>query len=281
MSIQERSTLVLGGTGKTGRRVARRLMDQGLPVRIGARSATPAFDWTREETWSPALRGVGSVYIAYHPDLTAPGAADHLGRFSRLAVKSGVRRLVLLSGRGDGVLPGERAVRESGAAFTILRAAAFCQNFDEGVFLDSVLAGELAFPAGDVVEPFVDVDDIAEVAVAALNDDAHAGQVYEVTGPELLTFAQAVAEIADASGRPVRYVPVSLERYAAALAPHVPAEALALYTELFRDLFGTQKARLGDGVERSLGHKPRTFREYARAAAAAGAWARGAGAQAK
>ena len=271
MDTSNQTTLILGGSGKTGRRVAERLAARGLPVRIGSRSGQPPFDWDDERTWAAALAGIGSIYITYYPDLALPGAADHVGRLARRAVESGVRKLVLLSGRGEPqVHPAEQAVRESGALYTILECAFFCQNFSEGAMAPD--GDEIVFPGGDVAEPFLDVDDIADAAVAALTDDAHAGVTYELTGPRLLTFAQAAAEIAAASGRPMRYVPVTFEQYAEALAPHMPADHVSFLIDLFRWLTDGHNASVTDGVERVLGRKPRDFHDYAREAAAAGAW---------
>ena len=193
-------------------------MDAGLPVRIGSRAGEPQFDWEDPGTWEPVLRGVRSVYVTYQPDLAVPGAADAVRAFAELAVESGVRRLVLLSGRGeDGALRGEEAVRESGAEWTILRSSFFGQNFSESFFLEPVLGGELALPVGEVAEPFVDAEDVAEVAAAALTRDEHAGKLYELSGPRLLTFGEAVREISRAIGHEVRYVPVSVEEFTSAL----------------------------------------------------------------
>jgi uncharacterized protein YbjT (DUF2867 family) len=126
------TTLVLGGTGKTGRRVVRRLKAKGVPVRVGTPSATPPLDWTDQATWPAALDGVGSVYVTDYPDLSVAGAAAAVGAFAELAVASGARRLVLLSGRGeDGARRGEQALRASGADWTIVRSAFMAQNFDE------------------------------------------------------------------------------------------------------------------------------------------------------
>lgn len=266
--------LILGGTGKTGRRVATGLRARGLPVRVASRSGSPAFDWADRATWRAALEGVRAIYLAYYPDLAVPGAAEDIRALTALAVQSGVQQVVLLSGRGEEqVLPSERAVRECGATFTILRAAWFAQNFSEGTLLGPVLGGEIAFPAGEVAEPFLDVDDIADVAVAALTDPAaHAGQTYELSGPRLLTFAEAAAEIAQAAGRPVRYVPVTPEAYAAELAAWVPPDYAAFLGDLFRQLLDGHNAHLSDGVERALGRPARDFRDFARAAAATGVW---------
>ena len=175
-------TLVLGGTGKTGRRVVERLAARGIPTRVGSRSGEPPFDWDERATWAPALDGVGSVYVSHYLD-ALPGAAETVGSFADLAVKSGVRRLVLMSGRGEAEAERvQQAVRDTGAELTILRATWFAQNFSESYFVDGLVAGELALPAGDTPEPFVDADDIAAVAVAALTDDRHIGQLYELTG---------------------------------------------------------------------------------------------------
>jgi uncharacterized protein YbjT (DUF2867 family) len=186
-----------------------------------------------------------------------------------------VRRLVLLSGRGeDGARLGEQAVQESGAEWTIVRASWFCQNFNEGHLLEPVLSGEVAFPAGDVKEPFIDADDIADIAAAALIEDRHAGQLYEVTGPRLLTFAEAVAEISKVTGRDIRYVPVSPEQYASALLEHgLPPDFVAPLVELCTTVLDGRNSQLADGVQRALGRSPRDFAEYARDAAASGAWA--------
>ena len=274
----QQPTLVLGGTGKTGRRVVQCLETRGRPVRLGTPSATPPFDWTDEATWPAALDGVGSVYVTYYPDVAFPGAAEAVGAFADLAVARGVRRLVLLSGRGeDGALASEQALRASGADWTIVRSAFMDQNFDEGFFLEPVRAGEVAFLADPgMAEPFIDADDIADVAVAALTGDGHVGQLYEVTGPRLVGWAQAVAEIAAAAGRPIRYLPVSLEEYAALLTEtQVPADDVKMLTDVFAEIAGVldgRNAYLSDGVQRALGRPPRDFADFARVAAATGVW---------
>jgi uncharacterized protein YbjT (DUF2867 family) len=273
-NMSKKATLVLGGTGKTGRRVAKRLMARGLPVRVGSRSGEQPFDWEDQATWAPTLRNVASVYISYYPDLAVPAAAATVGAFAEMAVENGVRRLVLLSGRGEeGAQLGEQAVMDSGADWTIVRSSWFNQNFSEGNFLDLVLSGEVTLPAGDVPEPFVDADDIADVAVVALTEDRHGGQLYEVTGPRLLTFAQAVEEIAKAAAREIRYVQTSMEQFESLLTEQdVPAEYVWLFTYLFTEVLDGRNAHLTDGVQRALGREPRGFTDYARDAAASGVW---------
>jgi uncharacterized protein YbjT (DUF2867 family) len=270
----EAATLVLGGTGKTGRRVAQRLATLGWPVRIGSRSADPPFDWEDPATWASALRGVRAVYISYYPDLAVPGAPETVRSFAELALGQGVRRLVLLSGRGEeGAERGERAVQETGADLTVLRLTWFMQNFSEDYMLDHVLSGVVALPAGDTPEPFVDAEDIADVAVAALTDERHIGELYELTGPRLLTFTDAVGEIAKATGRDLRYQPVSHDDHEAALREQgVPPEVIELLTYLFSDVLDGRNAHVTDGVERALGRPPRDFADYARATAATGVW---------
>jgi uncharacterized protein YbjT (DUF2867 family) len=266
--------LVLGGTGKTGRRVAERLRARNLPVRLGSRSGTPPFDWEKPETWAPAVQGVSSVYVSYYPDLAVPSAIEVVGSFANLAVREAVPRLVLLAGRGEVEAElAEQAVRDSGADLTIVRATWFMQNFSEDYMVEHILAGAIALPAGDTPEPFVDADDIADVAVAALTDDKHIGELYELTGPRLLTFREAAEEISSATGRDIPYVPVSLEEHASVAAEQgVPADVIDLLTYLFSEVLDGRNAHVTDGVQRALGREPRDFREFAREAAASGVW---------
>jgi uncharacterized protein YbjT (DUF2867 family) len=270
----QNTTLVIGGTGKTGRRVVQRLQARGLAVRAASPSGVPSFDWNDRATWAPALHGTSATYVTYYPDLAAPGAPEAIEALAELAVANGTRRLVLLSGRGEEEAQrAEQALRESGADWTIVRCSWFTQNFSESYFREPLLAGELALPADTVPEPFVDAEDIADVAVEALTEDGHAGQLYELTGPRLLTFAEAVAEIARASGRELRYVPISMAEFTAGLAEEdVPEDVVSLLTYLFTEVLDGRNAHLDDGVQRALGRDPGDFSEFARRTAEDGGW---------
>ncbi|AZM54838.1 NAD(P)-dependent oxidoreductase [Streptomyces sp. WAC 01529] len=272
----DRPILVLGATGKTGRRVVARLRAAGHPVRAASRTAETPFDWTDRATWAPALDGVGALYLVGPPD------PEPIADFVAQAKAAGVRRFVVLSGRGievfgDSFEPSmaeaERVVREAGVDWTVIRPNNFSQNFDEDVFHAPLLEGRLALPVGDVPEPFVDVEDIAEVAAALLTEDGHTGRTYELSGPRSLTFAEAVAEMAEASGRPMRFEDVTGEAYVAELTGRgVPEDAARSLAEVLAFLAGGHNSAPAPGVREVLGREARDFTEYARRAAEAGAW---------
>ncbi len=267
-------TLVLGGSGKTGRRIIQRLESRGTPVRAGSRSGSPAFDWARPEDWDAVLDGVRSVYISYAPDLAVPGATESIQRFVDKAVASGVKRLVLLSGRGEAEAQAcERIVQASGIEWTIVRSSWFMQNFSEGEFLQMVLDGTIALPAANVAEPFIDVNDIADVAVAALTEAGHASEIYEVTGPRLLTFSELAEEISEAASHGVQFVRIPSEAFAEGVAEAGVTEDVAwLLNYLFDTVLDGRNAYIGDGVERALGREAADFTTFARRIAARGVW---------
>jgi uncharacterized protein YbjT (DUF2867 family) len=267
-------TLVLGGTGKTGRRVAERLADRGVETRVASRSANPAFDWNDQGSWRAVLDGVDAAYISYAPDLAIPGATESVRDFVEMAVEQGVQRLVLLSGRGEEEAQlCERIVQEAGVEWTVVRASWFNQNFSEGEFLGMVLDGAITLPAGDVPEPFVDIDDIADVAVAALTEDGHNGEIYEVTGPRMLTFTEVAQEISRAAGRPVEFMQIPKEAFAGAIAESgAPDDIAWLLNYLFETVLDGRNACVCDGVQRALGREPTDFADYARRIAASGIW---------
>lgn len=266
--------LILGGTGKTGRRIASLLEARGIPTRIGSRSAVPAFDWNNQVNWDECLTGVEAVYINYAPDLAMPGASDSIRAFVDKAKRHKVERLVLLSGRGeDEAQTCERIVQASGIDWTVVRASWFNQNFSEGAFVEMVQTGQITLPDVDTPEPFVDVDDIAEIAAAALSEPGHTGEIYEVTGPRLLTLTDVAAEISSATGRTIAYVPVPHDAFVKGIAESgAPGDVVWMLDYLFATVLDGRNSHLTDGVQRALGRAPRDFATFARTAAASGVW---------
>ena len=273
-----RPVLIIGATGKTGRRVAGRLAGLGVPTRLASRSGATRFDWTDRTTWGPALDGAGAVYITYQPDLIVERSADDLRVFVEVARDASVDKLVLLSGRGE---PEARACEEivlhSGLASTVLRCSWFAQNFSESFLADGVREGAVVLPVDAVGEPFIDADDIADAAVTVLTRSGHNGRVYELTGPRLLTFAEATAQIAAAANREIDYVTVSLEDYRAGMAEAgVPDDYADMVISLFGTLFDGRNAHTTDGVRELLGRAPTDFADFIEKSVAEGAWFDGA-----
>ncbi|MFE9401219.1 NmrA family transcriptional regulator [Streptomyces sp. NPDC006530] len=273
-AMAPRTVLVTGATGKTGHRVFERLVARGVRVRPGSRSGGVVFDWADANTWGPALYGADAAYVAYYPDLAAPGSEDAMRLFGSVAAANGVRRIVLLSGRGEPeAARAESALRETCPDLTVVRSAFFAQNFSEGAMVEGVLAGTVAFPGADTAEPWLDVGDLADVVVHALTEDGHAGQTYELTGPRLLTFGEVTAELSRATGREIHYAPVSGAQYAQTLTQYgMPMPEAEWLAGLFTTLLDGHNASTTDGVKRVLGREPRDFAEFARDAAAAGDW---------
>jgi uncharacterized protein YbjT (DUF2867 family) len=271
--MQTKPILVIGATGKTGARVAAKLEARGLPVRRGSRSSATPFDWEAPETWAPALKGARAAYVTYFPDLAFPGAVGKLESLVETARDVGVEHLVLLSGRGEHhARLGEEIVRNSGVDFTIVRAAWFAQNFSEGYLRDPILAGVLPMPGGDMPEPIIDIDDIADVVVAALTEDGHRGELYELTGPRLMTFAEMAEALGHVIGIPIRHIPISFEEFRANVAQAGGDFVADVFTAIAREPLDGRNAHTTDGVMRALGRPPRDFADFARAAARTGAW---------
>lgn len=274
--------LVTGGTGRTGRRVADRLRAQGRPVRIASRSAAPSsahphtvpFDWHDDAGWDAALAGTAAVYLCYSPDLALPGADAVVDAFTARAVRHGVERVVLLSGRGeDGARACEDIALAAAPATTVVRCSWFQENFSEHFLLDGVLDGRIAVPADQVREPFVSLEDVADVATLALTSDAHAGEVLELTGPEALTFTQVARLLSDATGRPVEHVALTPDDFVAELtAAGVHPDEAAGLAWLFQEVLDGRNTATTDTVERVLGRAATPFDVFAKNAAAAGAW---------
>lgn len=274
------ATLVLGATGKTGRRITARLRLQGTPVRSASRSGRTPFDWATPSTWGPALDGVAAVYVV------APGVPGPVHDFVRQAESAGVDHLVLLSGRGADTWGGtdfgrdmrdaEEAVRGSAVGWTVLRPNNFAQNFDEELWHAPLLEGELALPAGNVGEPFIDIEDVAEVAAAVLTDPRpHAGRTYELSGPRAITFAEAAELISRAADTPITYRQIPAAEYRAALVARGLTDDDAHHiAEMFVMMDRGLLAGTTDGVATVLGRAPRTFEDYVVRIAASGAWSR-------
>ena len=267
-------TLILGVTGKTGRRVAAGLKAKGVPIRLGSRSASPSFDWKNEASWDACLKDVAAVYLNYAPDLAVPGATDAIQAFVNRAKHHGVKRLVLLSGRGEAEAQAcEEIVQKSEIEWTIVRASWFNQNFSEGAFIDMVLSGQITLPAGATSEPFVDIDDIAEVAVTAFTEPGHTGEVYEVTGPRLMTFADIAADLSTVTGREISYVEIPHDAFIEGVkASGAPEDVTWILDYLFATVLDGRNAQVTDGIERALGRPPKDFADYARDVATTGVW---------
>lgn len=273
-NLKQETVLVTAASGKTGHRVAERLAARGRNVRAGSRKGAVRFDWEDESSWGPALAGADAAYVAYYPDLAAPGAPDAMRAFGRVAAASGVGRLVLLSGRGEPeAVVAEHALRDSGVDLTVVRASFFMQNFSEGALYEGVLTGEIPFPGGATPEPFLHADDLADVLVAALTEEGHVGLVHELTGPRLLTFDEVATEIGRATGSEVRYIPVPGDEYAEMLQQFgFPATDSEWLAELFTTLLDGHNASRTIGVRSVLGREPKDFTAFAREAAESGAW---------
>ena len=272
---QPPTTLVLGGNGKTGRRIVDRLKAKGLPYRIGSRSGSPRFDWNDSSNWPEVLRDVKSLFIAYYPDLAVPGAPEDIRELAKEAKAQGVEKLVLLSGRGEAEAQlCERIVMHCGIPATVVRCAWFNQNFSESFLNDMVMAGTIALPTKGVREPFVDVEDIADVAFAALTEEGHTGKIYELTGPRLMTFEETAAEISRAIGREISFVEISNEDFLNGLkADELPESMVDLVDYLFREVLDGRNASLCNGVYEALGRPPRDFSDYVKTTHKSGAWA--------
>ena len=271
--MESKPILIIGATGKTGTRVAHGLKEQGASLRYGTRRAAIPFDWEDQSTWFAALDGVQSAYVTYYPDLAFPGAVDKIGALCDLAKATGLEHLVLLSGRGEHhAREAERVVEASGLDYTLVRAAWFAQNFSEGYLCDPILAGVLPMPGGNIVEPIIDIDDIADVVIAALSEEGHKGRLYEVTGPELLSFADMAAVLTKTIGRPIKHLSISFEDFHRTIAKAGDDFIADVFTGIARETLDGRNARLANGVQQALRRPPRRFSDFAAKAAATGIW---------
>lgn len=271
----KKQILVLGSTGKTGRRVVERLKNNpDVEIRLGSRNEQIPFDWENPETWKNVLQDIDTVYITFQPDLAVPFAVNAIEEFTKLASKSGVKKMVLLSGRGEKEAQiCEEIVKKNAKNWTIVRASWFNQNFSESIFLEPILAGFVALPRAEALEPFTDADDIADVVATVLIDDNHNGKTYELTGPRLLTFKEAVNDIANASSRNITFQSLSLDEYSAMLREYqVPEDHIWLANYLFEQVLDGRNASVTSDIEKILGRKAKDFSAYAEETAKTEIW---------
>lgn len=266
--------LVLGGNGKTGRRIAERLWNLDAPVRIGSRNAPIPFDWENSATWKPALAGVSTVYVAFQPDIAMPGALEIVTSFFDIAIASGARKIILLSGRGEvEAEDAERALQATEADWTILRSSWFAQNFSESWLLDPILEGAVFLPSGLAADPFVDAEDLADMAVAAIMTSDHSRMLYDITGPEALTFEDAIGRIARATGREISFTAIPPGAYRDELVRmELPPEYVDLIMYLFTTVLDGRNTPVTDAVQRALGGPAGGFDDYVARTASTGIW---------
>jgi len=272
--MKQSPILIIGKNGKTGARVNARLQALGYATRPVSRSTRPSFDWENPATWRSVIEGTTAAYVTYQPDLAVPNAEPAIKEFVRVAAETGLEHIVLLSGRGEeGAQRAEQVLKDSGISWNIVRCSWFNQNFSESFMVEGILAGELVLPAADTLEPFVDADDIADVAVAALTDPGHRNKLYELTGPRAMNFAQCIKEISEALGRSVKYTTVSVDDYINALREQgAPEDFQWLLHELFTVVFDGRNSNVVSGVEEALGRPPTDFKTYVQKAIESGAW---------
>ena len=275
--MKSENILIIGGTGKTGRRVVKHLINKGIEPRIGSRNASPCFDWDNQDTWEDALTGMEKMYVTYYPDLAVPGAKKAIQSLTQTAKQLGVKKTVLLSGKGETEADAcEKIVMNSGLDYTLVRASWFNQNWSESFFLEPILSGEVALPLSDVVIPFVDADDIAEVAATVLLDDSYNDEIIEVTGPESITFKDAVQMISKASSSNLTFHEIALQQYIDDMKQmQVPNDVIWLIGYLFSHvLTNPNNQTVTHDIERVLGRKAKTFSTYAKETAKTGIWDR-------
>ncbi|WP_299767308.1 NAD(P)H-binding protein [uncultured Dokdonia sp.] len=273
--MKSENILVIGGTGKTGKRIVQQLQELGHHVRVGSRSSEPSFDWHQPEGWAEALEGMDKVYITYQPDLAVPGALAAIEQLVKEAKKARIKKLVLLSGKGEREAQlCEQVVIHSGIAYTIVRASWFNQNFSESFLLEPILEGVVALPQAEAQIPFVDVHDIAAVAVQVLLDEKHNGHIYQLTGSRILTFKDAITEIAHASHREITFIPVSITEYREGMRKaNLPENFIWLIEYLFTEVLGNpSNSEITYDIEKILGRKAIDFNEYVQQTAATGIW---------
>lgn len=260
-----RQYLVLGKQGKTGRRVAQLLSERGASVIALSRSTTPVFDWQDETSnWKKLFTGFDAIYVTYQPDLAIPQAIEDITRFTIAARQAGVQHVVLLSGRGEpAAQQAETIIAGSGLHCHVIRASWFNQNFSEGFIAGMINQGVIYLPRGDMPEPFIDADDIAQSVVACLTEPNIPEGVYEVTGPELLSFKDCISMIARQMGKPLEFVDVSVEAFIHGLANQgFDSNMQWLMKMLFNEVLDGRNSHTTDTLSSLIRRPPTSFEHY-------------------
>ncbi|TGL21748.1 NmrA family transcriptional regulator [Leptospira yanagawae] len=267
-------TLILGSSGKTGSRIVNKLNQLNYPLRLGGRKTIPAFDWEKSEGWDEVIQGIDQIYISYQPDLAHPNSIHHIQKLIELSKKNNVKRLVLLSGRGEPeAVACEKLVENSGLEWTILRSSWFSQNFSEGMFLGQILERNVIFPKLKSTEPFVDLEDLTDLAVDALVKNVHIGKKYELTGPTLLSFQDAFGQIAKELNETISYEEIPLDAYITMLNEYgLDQETIWLIRYLFETVLDGRNESVVDDFEKVMGKKPKDFTNYVKVTAKSGIW---------
>jgi uncharacterized protein YbjT (DUF2867 family) len=273
--MKTENILVIGGNGKTGRRVAENLTQLGHNVRVVGRKTNPAFDWENTDTYDAALKDMDRAYIVYYPDLAVPGSRDAISTLTKKALEAGLEKVVLLSGKGETEAEAcEEIVVNSGLNYTLVRASWFNQNFSEGAFLEFILNGVVALPMPEARIPFVDVNDIADVVSKAILDDSYNGQTITVTGPQKRTFKEVVEIMAEAIDKHIQFVSISIDEFKEGMKQAgLPDSYVWLFGYLFQEVLGNpENQEVSDDVAQVLGRPAIDFETFAKQTAATGIW---------
>jgi uncharacterized protein YbjT (DUF2867 family) len=262
--MKDKSYLVIGASGKTGSRVAKMLMDSNMPVKLASRSSDITFNWNDVSNWPKVLSNVKAMYVTYFPDLALPQAPKDIEVLCRIALQQGVKHITLLSGRGEEVAREcEQIVQHSGLSWTIIRASWFAQNFSEGLFHQLLTSNTVELPVGDVKEPFIDIDDISEIAYESLIEPRHKNELYEVTGPELLSFADVIESVNEMFDKQVRFQQVSISDFCINMAKvGIEPPTIEMLQYLFCHVLDGRNEYVTNDVHRALGRNARSFNEF-------------------
>ena len=276
--------LVTGATGTVGRALVRHLSERGAAFKAMVRKdadrdtlehagvAAVMADYADPARLSEAMAGIEQVYLIGPAD---PPHVSHEGAVIDAARQAGVRRIVKQSAmaahdmsactfkRWNGMV--ERQLMQSGLAYTILRPTGFMQNF---VNYDAArIAADAAIraPLGDARVSWIDVRDIAGVAAAVMDEEGHDGRVYDLSGPEALSHHEVAAKLSAATGREIRYEPLSdAEWFRQMLARGLPAAAARSMLSLYQAYREADPGPVTGWVEVLTARSPRSFDAFAR-----------------